>query len=253
MFQNTLFQLHLLQYLFIPLKQLDGIPPLLLLRHIVYRSLFDMCKRVLHRPAKGMHGNGLFVPGRMDSRFRRLHNACALQRGNFQHLAPQRPGQLRCIDLIAVLFHHVHHVDSHNHWNTQLHKLRGQVQVSLQICAVYNIQDPVWALAHQVIPGHHLFQRIRGKGINTGKVRDNNPFMLFQPALFLFYRNSRPIPHKLVGAGQRIEQCCLTAVWISCKCNSQIHLSFLTFPFIWAGYSPSTSTISASAFLMESS
>ena len=45
-------------------------------------------------------------------------------------------------------------------YKRQLHQLRGQVEVALQVGAGDDVQDGVGALADQVVPRHHFFQRI---------------------------------------------------------------------------------------------
>ena len=59
-----------------------------------------------------------------DGGFRGFHDALALQSGNFNHFAAQLTGQLRDVDLIAVLADHVHHVDGDDHGDAQLGELR---------------------------------------------------------------------------------------------------------------------------------
>ena len=45
---------------------------------------------------------------------------------------------------------------------SQLHQLRGEVEVPLQVGAVYQVDDSVRMLVHQVVPADHLLQRVGG-------------------------------------------------------------------------------------------
>ena len=74
-------------------------------------------------------------------------------RGGLHHRAAQLTGQLLGVDLVAVLADHVHHVDGDDHRDTQLGKLGGQVEVTLQIGAVDDVEDGVGPLTDQVVTG----------------------------------------------------------------------------------------------------
>ena len=47
------------------------------------------------------------------------------------------------IDRTAVIAHLIHHIQCQYHRNSQLHKLHGQTQVSLNICGIHDIDDSV--------------------------------------------------------------------------------------------------------------
>ena len=49
---------------------------------------------------------------------------------------------------------------------------------------------------------------------------DDDIIVSLEFSLFLFDRNAGPVTDKLIGAGQRVEQCCFTAVWVARKGNS---------------------------------
>ena len=170
----------------------------------------------------------------------------------------------------SVLLHQIHHVHRHDHGNPQLHDLRGKVQIPFDIGAVHNIYNYIRLFMNQIIPRHHLLQRIGRQGIDTRQIRDYNVSQgihakrFLQPSLLLFHRDAGPVPHELVRAGKGIVQCSLAAVWISCQRYFDRHLlfpSFLLFMTIENSRSVasivccvhSTSIISASALRRESS
>ena len=227
MLQGIRRDLQLLQHLVIPLEHLDGIPALLFFRQAVDSSFLNMGERVLHRSGEGVLRNRLRLFRRLDRRFRRLHDAGSLQGGNLHNLAAQLTGQVRCIQLIAVLFHHVHHVDGHHHGNAKLYQLRRQVEVALQVGAVDDVQDRVGPLIDQVIPGNHFLQRIGRQAVDPRQVRNRDSVMLFQLAFLFFHRYARPVADKLVGPGQRVEQGRFSAVRVARKGDSEFHGSSL--------------------------
>ncbi len=114
----------LLEHLIVALEDLDGVPALLLLGHIVDRRLLDVRDGVLHRAGEGVHRDGLAALGSLDGSLRRLHHAVALERGDLDDLAAQLAGELGDVDLVAVLADHVHHVDGDDHGDAQLGELR---------------------------------------------------------------------------------------------------------------------------------
>ena len=221
--QHALIDIERRQHLIIPFKNLDGVPPLLLLRHIMHGRLLDMRQCVLHAAGEGVLRDGFAVAGGIHGNLCGGHNAGSLQRGDLHHPAAQLPGKLLHVDLIAVLLHDVHHIDSHHHRDPQLGQLGGEVQVALQVGAVHDIEDGIGALTQQVVPGHHLLQSIRRKGIDAGQVGDGHALVLFQPAFFLFHRYAGPVAHKLVGAGQCVKKRRFSAIGVAGQCYSDIH------------------------------
>ena len=215
--------IQLLQHLAVALKDLDGVPALLGFGQVMQGGFLDVGNGMLHRAGEGVHGNGLAVAGGVNRGLGGLHDALALQSGNLTDLAAQLTGQFAEVDLIAVLADNVHHVDGHNHRDTQLGQLRGQVQVALQVGTVDQVQDCIRALGDQVITGNDFFQRVRRQGVNAGQVGDDDVVVLAQAAFLLFYGNAGPVAHKLIGAGQGVEQRGFTAVRVACQCDFNGH------------------------------
>ena len=122
---GVLGQVQLLHHLVVPLKDLDGVPALLLLGQAVNSRFLDVGNGVLHRAGEGVHGNGLAVLCGVDRSLGSGHNAVALQSGNFNDLAAQCLGQLGNVDLVAVLADDIHHVDGDDHGDAQLGQLGG--------------------------------------------------------------------------------------------------------------------------------
>ena len=158
--QDGFLQTQLFQGLAVPLKEFHGVPALLLLRHMGDGMLLDMGQGVLHRPGKAVEGQGPAAFRCLNGRLRRFLDAHALQGGNLHHPAAQLFPQLSGVQLVAPLFHSIHHIDGHHHGDAQLRQLGGEIQVPLQIGAVNDVQDSVRTLINEIIPGHHFFQCI---------------------------------------------------------------------------------------------
>ena len=153
----------------------------------------------------------------------RFHDPGTLQGRDLHNPAAELLCEISCVQLIAVLFDHIHHIDGYDNRNAQFNKLGGQVQVAFQVCAVNDIQDRVGTLVNQVIPGYHFFQRIGRKTVDTRQVRDGDAVMLFQFSFLLFHGDAGPVSDKLVGTRQGVEERCFTTVWIARQGDSDIH------------------------------
>jgi len=211
------------KHLIIALKDLDGVPALLLFGHIVHGGFLNVGQGVLYAAGEGVLRNGLAVLGGINGSLGGSHHAGPLQRGDLHHLAAQLAGKLLNIDLIAVFLYQIHHVDGDDDRDAQLGQLGGQVQVTLQVGTINDVQDGIGALAQQIITGYYFFQGVGGKGINAGQVGDGNTLVLFQLTFLFLYGNTRPVAYKLVGTGKSIEQGSFTAVGVTGKGNSYIH------------------------------
>ena len=189
----------LFKNLIITLKNLDGVPSLLLLGDIVENSFFNMSDSVFNAAAEavlGDHGNlGL---SSIDSLFGSLVDSRALQSGYLNDLAAKLLGKLIGVDLVAVLADNVHHVDSAYNGDSKLNQLSGEVKVTLQVSTVNNIEDSVGALGDEVVSCNYFFKGVRGKRVDTGKVSDNNVLMTLEFSLFLFNCYAGPVTYELV-------------------------------------------------------
>ena len=58
---------------------------------------------------------------------------------HFHHFTAQGLAQLGKVDLVSVFPDQVNHIDCNHHGDPQLDKLRGEVEVSLDVGAVYNV------------------------------------------------------------------------------------------------------------------
>ena len=196
---GLLREAQLLLHLLVTFKELDGIPAVLLLGQVVDRDLLDMGKRMLHATLEAMLRDGLDArTGQRDGLLSRLLDARALEGGDGNDLAVKRFGERGEIDHVAVLFHNVHHVDGDEHGNSQLHELRGEVEVALQIGAVHDVQDGVGTMVGEVVARHDLLEGVGRKRINTRKVGDRDVCMAFELAVLLLYRDARPVSDVLV-------------------------------------------------------
>ena len=221
----------LFKHLVVALKDLDRVPALLLFRHIVHGRLFDVGDGVLDRAGEGVHRDGLGALGGADGSLGSVHDAVALECGDLDDLAAKLTGELLDVDLITVLADDIHHVDGDDHGDAELSELGGEIQVTLEVRAVDDVQDRVGTLGDEVVTGDDFLQRVGGQGVNTGKVHDDHVIVLLELTFLLFHGDAGPVTDELVRTGQRIKQRRLTAVGVAREGNFDLlfHLSYCSF------------------------
>ena len=213
----------LLPDLFVPLKELDGVPPALFLGEAGEGLLLNAGQGLLHAPGKPAGRNGRFPACRADRPFRGLHHAAAPDGGNLHHLAAQGLTELFRIQPVAVPVDHVHHIDRRHHGDAQLQQLGGQVQVPLQVGAVDDIQNGVGPLLRQIVPCRLLLRGVGGQGINAGQVGNGHILPAFPNALLFLHGDAGPVAHVLVRARQGVEQGGLAGIGVARQGNGDAH------------------------------
>ena len=94
-------------------------------------------------------------------------NSFALQSGDLNNFTAKCIGKCLDINLVAALSDYIHHVDSHNNRDAKLDDLCRQIQVTLQVRTINDIDDCVWMLTDQIISCYNFLQCIWRKRINT--------------------------------------------------------------------------------------
>jgi hypothetical protein len=133
------------------------------------------------------------------------------------------------VDLDAPPPGHVDHVQGHAGGNAQFEKLDGQVKVALQIGGIDDVDGHPGAFIDQEIPGHHLFNAVRGKRIGPGKIHDVHIVAVVPvAALFAVHRDAGIVAHVLARTGKGIKKGGLPGIGITTQCNTIIHCYPLT-------------------------
>ena len=128
-----------------------------------------------------------------------------------------------------MLFHLVHEVQGNDHGPLQLQQLGGQIEVSLDVGGINDVDDGVGPLTHDKVPCHDLLHGVGGERVNSGQVHHGDGFPVHLGlALLLLYRYAGPVAHILIGTGEGVEQGGLAAVGVT-------HQGQLHFPGIMAG------------------
>ena len=135
-----------------------------------------------------------------------------------------RDGNYRCseeclqrvyIDHAAILVNFVHHVESNNNGYIHLKKLHSQIQISLDVRRVHDIDDRFRFFLQDEISGDQLLAAVRGHGINAGKVRDQRILMPEDHAVLPVHCDSGEIADVLSRSGELVEKSRLAAVLVA--------------------------------------
>ena len=74
----------------------------------------------------------------------------------------------------------------------------------------------------RIVTGDDLLKGVRGKRVDARKVSDRDAVVLLELAFFFLNGDAGPVADELVRAGQRVEQCGLTAVRVARKGNFDV-------------------------------
>ena len=111
--------------------------------------------------------------------------------------------------------HLVHHVERDDHGAVELHKLQRQVQVTLDVGSVDDVDDGIGMLIQDKLAAHDLLARVRRQGVNTGQVGNARLGVVTDSAVLAVDRHAGKITDMLVGARQLVKQRGLTAVLVA--------------------------------------
>ena len=103
-----------------------------------------------------------------------LRDALVLKSGDHHDRATELLGELVRIDLIAVLLDQVGHVEGNDHRQAGLDNLKRQVQVTLKVGGIDDLDDNIGLAAHEVIARALLLGAVGGKRVDAREVRDGN-------------------------------------------------------------------------------
>ena len=151
----------------------------------------------------------------MDGVVYQLVHALVLGSGDGDHRYAQHG--LHGVDVDGALIAHqlVHHVQRHHHGDAHLQKLHGQVQVSLDIGGVHDVDDGLGLILQNEVPGYDLLAAEGGHGVDARQVGDLRVGIAPDDAGFPVHRNAGEVAHVLLGAGELVEQGGLAAVLVA--------------------------------------
>ena len=222
----------------VPFQELDLCP--------VQREVRRLCIRfhqfadavVLHVGVIVIYIVRLDVEAFMELRMRRIDellraadqlvNPLPGARTDWHHGDAKLQRQALAVDLVAVLFHLVHHVEGDDHRPLQLEQLHGQVQVALKVRTIHDVDDGIRLFVDDVIPRYDLFHRVGGKRIDARQIHERHlmPLRAERSAVcacgldlpfFFLDRYAGPVADIFLPARHGVEERCFPAVRVAGK------------------------------------
>ena len=159
----------------------------------------------------------LAVAGHVDGVLHQLVYALVLGGRDGHHRHAQEGLQGVHVHGAAVLSDLIHHVEGDDHGNVQLHELRGEVEVALDVGGVNNVDDRIGLGVDDELAAHDLLARVGRKRVDARQVCDRGLRMAAHLAILAVHGDAGKVAHVLVGACELVEECGLAAVLVACQ------------------------------------
>ena len=155
-------QIVLGENLLVALKCLDRKPAQAARRNRAADLLRDGIQRLLNRFCKLIGRLYRLAALRRRNRLTgQLLQILPLECRDFHHRTAQLGGQLFGVNPVSPLADDVHHIERNNDRKSHLDDLRGQIEISLDIGGVYDVDDRIRILLRDVFAGDYFFQCVR--------------------------------------------------------------------------------------------
>ena len=158
----------------VALEQFDGVVATLVSRNAGWQVVLDVVQNVLDGGIKLVLRHLALGSSRLLYLLEELLDALVLKSGDHHNRAAELLGKLVGVDLVAVLLDQVGHVEGNDHGQAGLDNLKRQVQVTLQVGGIDNLDDNIGLAAHEVIARALLLGAVGGKRVDAREVRDGN-------------------------------------------------------------------------------
>ena len=150
------------------------------------------------RPAEVDAPRALAVAGHVDGVLHQLVYALVLGGRDGHHRHAQEGLQGVHVHGAAVLSDLVHHVECDDHGNVQLHELRGEVEVALDVGSVNNVDDRIGLGVDDELAAHDLLARVGRERVDARQVCDRGLWMAAHLAVLAIHGDAREVAHVLV-------------------------------------------------------
>ena len=158
----------------VALEQLDGVIAALFGGNACRQIVLDVVQNVLDGGIElVLRHLALRSSGLLDL-LEELLDALVLKSRDHHDRAAELLGELVRVDLIAVLLDQVGHVEGNDHGQAGLDNLKRQVQVTLEVGGIDDLDDNIGLAAHEVIARALLLGAVGGKRVDAREVRDGN-------------------------------------------------------------------------------
>ena len=156
--------------------------------------------------------------------------AQALIPGGYQgyHRQTERRFQDMGLNLDALLFGYIDHIEADHQRDGQADQLRHQVKIALQGGCINDDNDHIRLAFDDEIAGDAFLQGVGRQAIGAGQVNNlHRHAVLVVSASLELNRLTRPVANVLRKAGQQVENCGLANIWLAGQSNCGVYLQSL--------------------------
>ena len=101
---------------------------------------------------------------------------------------------------------HIHHVQIHHQGDFHLHELEGQIEATLDVGGIHDINDHIGPVVENKIPGHPFLRGVGGQAVGPRKVHHLHAHVALPvPAGHFIHGDPGIIGHVLTGPGEGVE------------------------------------------------
>ena len=151
----------------------------------------------------------------------KLVHTLVFNRRNGDHRNAQEAFHSINVDRTAVACHLIHHVERNHHRNIHLQKLHRQIEISLDIIGIDDVDNCAGFFIQNKVPGYQFLSRIGRHGINSWEIRDKGIGLSSDHTVLSIHRDAGEVSDMLVGAGELIKKRCLPTVLITHQRESE--------------------------------
>ena len=158
----------------VALKQFDRVVAALFGGNACRQVVLDVVQNVLDGGIELVLRHLALGSGGLLNLLEQLLDTLVLKSRDHHDRAAELLGQLVGVDLVTVLLDQVGHVEGNDHGQAGLDNLKRQVQVTLEVGGIDDLDDNIGLAAHEVIARALLLGAVGGKRVDAREVRDGN-------------------------------------------------------------------------------
>ena len=158
----------------VALKQLDSVVAALVGGNARRKVVLDVVQNVLDGGVELVLRHLALGSGGLLNLLEQLLDTLVLKSRDHHDRAAELLGKLVNVDLVAILLDQVGHVEGNDHGQAGLDNLKRQVQVTLEVGGIDDLDDNIGLAAHEVIARALLLGAVGGKRVDAREVRDGN-------------------------------------------------------------------------------
>ena len=194
---------------------------------MVFDEVHDSVKAAMHCAsivilrAEVLYGRAFLIASDVYGMVYQFGDTLILSRGDRHYRDSEHRLHDIDVDTSAVAFQFIHHIDGKDYRHIQLHELHSEVEISLYIISIHDIDDTSRTVIEYEITAYHLFAGVRREAVDAWQVSDVGALVPTDGTVFSVHGHTWEVSHVLIGAGKLIEERRLAAVLVAHEGESE--------------------------------